>query len=87
MRFYLGLFLVTSKLNTSLESSEKYQQFQFSREIAQEEVDHLFAESDDDHDDLLSYHEVIEHYETFVGSEATDYGDQLYKNHHFSDEL
>lgn len=58
-----------------------------NEEIAQEEVDHLFAESDDDHDDLLSYSEVINHYETFVGSEATDYGDQLYKSHHFSDEL
>lgn len=57
------------------------------REIADEEVQHLFASSDDDHDDLLSFDEVLEHHETFVGSEATDYGDHLHNIHHFEDEL
>lgn len=50
-----------------------------SREIAIEEVNHLFVSADDDHDDRLSYQEVIENYEVFVGSEATDYGDHLNK--------
>ncbi|KAK9888919.1 hypothetical protein WA026_001140 [Henosepilachna vigintioctopunctata] len=58
-----------------------------NEEIAEEEVNHLFAESDDNHDDLLSFSEVLEHYDTFVGSEATDYGDYLYKSQHFPDEL
>lgn len=59
----------------------------FYREIAEEEVSHLFAHSDDDQDDSLSFSEVLEHYDTFVGSEATDYGDHLHNIHHFSDEL
>ncbi|XP_019871324.2 reticulocalbin-2 isoform X2 [Aethina tumida] len=56
-------------------------------EIAEEEVDHLFASSDDDHDDLLSFNEILEHYDIFVGSEATDYGDHLHNIHNFKDEL
>lgn len=51
----------------------------FHRDIAVEEVDHLFASADDDHDDRLAYQEVIENYDVFVGSEATDYGDHLTK--------
>ncbi|RZC40105.1 reticulocalbin-2 [Asbolus verrucosus] len=58
-----------------------------NEEIAEEEVEHLFASSDDDHDDLLNFDEVLEHHETFVGSEATDYGDHLHNIHHFEDEL
>ncbi|XP_063242709.1 reticulocalbin-2 [Bacillus rossius redtenbacheri] len=56
-------------------------------EVASEEVSHLFASSDGDHDDLLSYGEVLEHHEVFVGSEATDYGDHLHNIHTFQDEL
>ncbi|XP_057672626.1 reticulocalbin-2 isoform X1 [Diorhabda carinulata] len=56
-------------------------------EIAQEEVDHLFAHSDDNHDDILSFEEILDHHDTFVGSEATDYGDHLHNIHHFDDEL
>ncbi|XP_026757182.1 reticulocalbin-2 [Galleria mellonella] len=55
-------------------------------EIAEEEVDHLFATADDDHDDLLSFDEVLRHHDVFVGSEATDYGGDLY-GEHFGDEL
>ncbi|XP_017769822.1 PREDICTED: reticulocalbin-2 [Nicrophorus vespilloides] len=58
-----------------------------NEEIAQEEVDHLFASSDDDHDDLLSFDEVIEHHDIFVGSEATDYGEHIHNIHQFQDEL
>jgi len=49
-----------------------------NNDIAQEEVDHLFTESDDDKDNLLSYSEVVEHHDTFVGSEVTEYGDRLH---------
>lgn len=56
-------------------------------EIAEEEVEHLFASSDDDHDEILSFDEIIEHHEIFVGSEVTDYGDHLHNLHHFDDEL
>lgn len=57
-----------------------------SSDIAKDEVDHLFASADDDHDDLLSFDEILEHHDVFVGSEATDYGDHLH-NMHLFDEL
>lgn len=56
------------------------------RDIAKDEVDHLFASADDDHDDFLSFEEILEHHDVFVGSEATDYGDHLH-NMHLFDEL
>ncbi|XP_023170798.1 reticulocalbin-2 isoform X2 [Drosophila hydei] len=55
--------------------------------IADDEVDHLFVSTDEDHDDRLSYLEILNNYDTFVGSEATDYGDHLQNIHHLSDEL
>jgi len=58
-----------------------------NEEIADEEVAHLFAASDDDHDGLLSFDEILEHHDIFVGSEATDYGDHLNNIHRFDDEL
>lgn len=61
--------------------------FYFHREIAEEEVEHLFASADDDHDGLLSFAEILEHHDVFVGSEATDYGDHLNNIHRFQDEL
>ena len=57
------------------------------REIADEEVEHLFASADDDHDALLSFDEILDHHDVFVGSEATDYGDHLNNIHRFQDEL
>jgi hypothetical protein len=59
----------------------------FCSEIADEEVIHLFASSDDDHDDLLKFDEILDHHEIFVGSEVTDYGDHLHNIHIFQDEL
>ena len=56
-------------------------------EVAEEEVDHLFAASDDDHDDRHSHDEIIDKYDIFVGSEATDYGDHLQDIDEFHDEL
>jgi len=55
--------------------------------IATDEVDHLFVSTDEDHDDRLSYLEILNNYDTFVGSEATDYGDHLQNINHISDEL
>lgn len=58
-----------------------------NEEVAAEEVDHLFVATDEDHDDRLSHAEVIEKYDVFVGSEATDYGDHLQNIEEFHDEL
>jgi reticulocalbin-2 len=58
-----------------------------NEEVASEEVSHLFAASDDNHDDRLSYDEIIDKYDIFVGSEATDYGDHLQNIDEFHDEL
>lgn len=58
-----------------------------NEEVAQDEVNHLFVAADDDHDDRLSYAEIIRHYDVFVGSEATDYGDHLQNLDEFHDEL
>lgn len=61
--------------------------FCFFREIAEEEVSHLFAASDDDHDEVLTFDEILDKHEIFVGSEATDYGEHLHNIHYFQDEL
>lgn len=58
-----------------------------NEEIANDEVDHLFAGSDDDHDNRLSFDEILDHHDAFVGSEATDYGDHLQEIERFNDEL
>ncbi|XP_057337670.1 reticulocalbin-2 [Microplitis mediator] len=58
-----------------------------NEELATDEVDHLFAASDDDHDNRLSFDEVLEHHDAFVGSEVTDYGDYLHDIERFADEL
>ncbi|KAK7080523.1 hypothetical protein SK128_011490, partial [Halocaridina rubra] len=56
-------------------------------DIAADEVDHLFAAADDDADDQLSFLEILDHHDVFVGSEATDYGDHLHNLDRFEDEL
>ncbi|XP_014214428.1 reticulocalbin-2 [Copidosoma floridanum] len=58
-----------------------------SEDIAIDEVNHLFGASDDDHDDRLSFDEILEHHDVFVGSEATDFGDHLQDIDRFRDEL
>jgi len=47
--------------------------------VAEDEVTHLFASADDDHDGKLTIDEIVKHHEVFVGSEATDYGDHLHR--------
>ncbi|KAF0288479.1 Reticulocalbin-2 [Amphibalanus amphitrite] len=58
-----------------------------NNEIADDEVDHLFSSADDDMDEQLSFEEVLDHHDVFVGSEATDYGEHLTNLHRFDDEL
>lgn len=58
-----------------------------NEDVAEDEVDHLFVSADENHDNRLSYQEIIDNYDTFVGSEATDYGDHLQNIDHFNDEL
>lgn len=44
--------------------------------------------ADDNDDGYLSYNEILDNHEEFVGSEATSYGEQLeHLEHHLSDEL
>ena len=47
---------------------------------AEAEAKHLVGIADDDKDGKLSPEEIIAHYDTFVGSQATDYGEQLQKH-------
>lgn len=56
-------------------------------EVATEEVSHLFVAADENHDDRLSHQEIIDNSATFVGSEATNYGENLYSMGHVGDEL
>jgi len=60
-----------------------------NEEVAKEEADHLFAGADDDHDDFLSFDEIVAHHDTFTGSEATDFGEHLtsHQMERFDDEL
>lgn len=58
-----------------------------NEDIATEEMNHLFAATDDDHNNLLSFSEILNNHETFVGSEATDFGEHLHNIHIFQDEL
>ena len=51
------------------------------------QVEHLFSGADDDMNEILSFDEVLNNHDLFVGSEATDYGDHLHNLHRFGDEL
>ena len=37
--------------------------------------------------EILTFDEVLNNHDLFVGSEATDYGDHLHNLHRFEDEL
>lgn len=56
-------------------------------DVATDEVSHLFAAADNDHDDRLSIDEIVDNHDLFVGSEATDYGDHLQNINNLRDEL
>jgi len=51
-------------------------------ETAKDEMEHLFSEADKNHDAKLSYDEIVNEYNLFVGSEATNYGEHLEKFSH-----
>lgn len=78
--FSFANLLLRSKVHTSNKKC-------FFRDIANEEVNHLFAASDDDHDEVLTFDEILDKHDIFVGSEATDYGEHLHNIHYFQDEL
>ena len=50
---------------------------------ADAEAKHLIYEADDNKDGLLSKDEVINHHDTFAGSQATDWGDALKRHDEF----
>ncbi|KAH9413402.1 Calcium ion binding [Dermatophagoides pteronyssinus] len=54
-------------------------------EIAMNEALHLISSADTNHDNRLSIDEIIDNHDVFVGSEATDFGQQLHT--HVTDEL
>lgn len=47
---------------------------------AEAEAHHLIHMADDDKDNKLSLDEILAHHDIFVGSQATDYGEQLQKH-------
>ena len=47
---------------------------------AEAEAHHLIHMSDDNKDNKLTVAEILNHYDVFVGSQATDYGEQLQKH-------
>lgn len=56
-----------------------------NRDMAEQEAEHLLLTSDTDEDEKLSVDEIISHFDLFVGSEATGFGEHLKNLHH--DEL
>lgn len=48
---------------------------------AEAEARHLVYESDQDKDQMLTKEEILENWNMFVGSQATNYGEDLTKNH------
>jgi hypothetical protein len=47
------------------------------------EAKHLIFESDKDKDKKLSKKEIIDNYDLFVGSQATNYGESLQRHDEF----
>lgn len=50
---------------------------------AEAEARHLIYEADGDSDEKLTKEEVLEKYDLFVGSQATDFGDVLVRHDEF----
>ena len=48
--------------------------------MAKEEAQHLFSETDTNKDMKLSYTEIVDKHQLWVGSQATDYGRQMHDN-------
>lgn len=50
-------------------------------ENSKEEAEHILGEVDMNKDNILTKEEILDNYETFVGSQATDYGKHLHLVH------
>ncbi|KAH8421131.1 hypothetical protein KR009_006559 [Drosophila setifemur] len=50
---------------------------------SESEAKHLIFEADMDHDDQLTKAEVLDKYDVFVGSQATDFGEALARHDEF----
>ncbi|CAI9726516.1 reticulocalbin-2 isoform X1 [Octopus vulgaris] len=50
-------------------------------ENSKEEAEHIMGEADTNKDNILTKEEILENFETFVGSQATDYGKHLHLVH------
>lgn len=50
-------------------------------ENSKEEAEHIMSEADTNKDNILTKEEILENFETFVGSQATDYGKHLHLVH------
>ena len=50
---------------------------------AQAEARHLIHEADSDSNGVLSHKEILDNYDVFVGSQATDFGDALTRHDEF----
>jgi Ca2+-binding EF-hand superfamily protein len=50
---------------------------------AEAEAKHLMYEADTDKDDKLTEDEIVEKYDVFVGSQATDFGEALVRHDEF----
>lgn len=87
MKFYHGLcpamsmFWSNSLYLFNFNATDFKFDFLFGSDVATDEVNHLFAAADADQDDRLSYDEILENHDLFVGSEATNYGDHLHNIH------
>lgn len=47
------------------------------RSVADEEAEHLVSETDMNHDEILTFDEILDRHDLWVGSAATDYGEKL----------
>lgn len=50
---------------------------------AEAEARHLIYEADSDADQKLTKHEILDKYDIFVGSQATDFGEALERHDEF----
>lgn len=55
------------------------------RSIADEEAQHLLSETDMNHDNILTFDEILDRHDLWVGSAATAYGEE--RRHHDPAEL
>ncbi|KAL1483411.1 hypothetical protein MTO96_033218 [Rhipicephalus appendiculatus] len=62
---------------------EQFKNFRDKDKDGVSEARHLIHEADKDHDGKLTRDEIIDKYDVFVGSQATDYGEALTRHDEF----